>query len=144
MKSIVWIYILRLLFFKLKYTWKFLLKVIRKKPGPNTDHGPDTGFYGPYVNQSESRIPQCQIIIAAERQRGSTLFLTTPANRLVTCATYISSKISISVIRSVGADVAFPGGEAVSKHGGSTKNTLTWYAHASAFDFHVVKFWSSA
>ena len=86
-------------------------------------------------------------MIAAERQRGSTLFLTTPANRLATCATYISSRISISVIRSVGrsvgADVAFPGGKLLAKQGGSTKNRLT-YAHSSAFDFHAVKFWSSA
>ena len=29
-------------------------------------------------------------IIAAERQRGSTLFLTTPANMLATCATYFA------------------------------------------------------
>ena len=36
------------------------------------------------------------------------------------------------------------GGKLLAKHGGSTKNRLTWYAHASAFDFHVVKFWSTA
>ena len=51
-------------------------------------------------------------IVAAERQRGSTLFLTTPANRLATCATYVSSRISISVIR---CGCRFSGGEAVSK-----------------------------
>ena len=48
-----------------------------------------------------------------------------------------------SVGRSVGADVAFPGGKLLAKQGGSTKNRLT-YAHSSAFDFHAVKLWSSA
>ena len=46
---------------------------------------------------------------------------------------------------SFGADVAFPGEKLLAKQGGSTKNRLiSSYAHASAFDFHVVKFWSSA
>ena len=42
-------------------------------------------------------------VIAAERQRGSTLFLTPPANRLATCATYIFENLDLchSVGRSV-------------------------------------------
>jgi hypothetical protein len=28
----------------------------------NTDHGPDMGFYGPFVNQSEQRILKSHII----------------------------------------------------------------------------------
>ena len=39
----------------------------------------------------------------------------------------------------------FSGGKLLAKQGGSTKNRLiSSYAQASAFDFHVVKFWSSA
>jgi hypothetical protein len=30
--------------------------------GPDTDHGPDMGFYGPLVNQSEERILKSHII----------------------------------------------------------------------------------
>ena len=69
----------------------------------------------------------------------STLFLTECSNP-VFCATYVSSRISISVIRSVGRDVAFPGGSAVAKQGGLGDHGETYlYAHASAFDFHVLK-----
>ena len=82
----------------------------------------------------------CGYLIAAERERGSTLFLTTPANRLATCVTYISSGISISVIRSVGADVAFPGGKLLAKQGGSTKNRLTLYMRTH---LPSISMWSS-
>ena len=52
---------------------------------------------------------------------------------------------NIDLCHSVGADVVFPGEKLLAKQGGSTKNRLTsCYAHASAFDFHVVKFWLSA
>ena len=63
------------------------------------------------------------VFFAAERQRGSTLFLTTPANRFlhpVFHATYVSSRISISVIR---CGCRFSGGGMLlAKQGGPSKN----------------------
>jgi hypothetical protein len=48
-------------FLPVKHNWKFKAKTSRqindiRDTGPdaeNTDHGPDMGFYGPLVNQSE-------------------------------------------------------------------------------------------
>ena len=41
------------------------LKTLGKSPVPMkfTDHAPNTGFYGPHVDQSECRILQSRIII---------------------------------------------------------------------------------
>ena len=51
---------------------------------------------------------------------------------------------NLDLCHSVGRMSPFRG-KAVGKQGGSTKNRLmSWYTHASAFDFHVVEFWSSA
>ena len=43
-------------FLSVKHNWKFKKLNDIRDTGPdteNTDHGPDVGFYGPLVNQSE-------------------------------------------------------------------------------------------